>query len=136
MLTGRAAGGSLLRVIAAQRLFPLALLVTSLGFLIYWGLRGRQWPLWDFLCSASGWRCFIRSPSLCPWELRAHEPTPRARAALAGCLGILVTPALLGGLADKVGLSLAHLIVPGLVVVALICFVTAQALQRRRMLTA
>jgi fucose permease len=51
--------------------------------------------------------------------------TASARAALAGALGILVTPALLGGVADKVGLRLAHLIVPGLVLVALFCFVIA-----------
>jgi hypothetical protein len=41
MLTGRTAGSSL-RVIAAQRLFPLAPLVTCLGFLTYWGLRDHQ----------------------------------------------------------------------------------------------
>ncbi len=41
MLVGRTAGSSLLRLIAAERLFPLALVVTLLGFLIYWGLH---WP--------------------------------------------------------------------------------------------
>jgi hypothetical protein len=35
---------------------------------------------------------------------------------------------LLGGFADKVGLHLAHLIVPGLVVGALICFIVGQVL--------
>ncbi len=48
-----------------------------------------------------------------------------------GSLAILICPALLGGFADKIGLHLAHLIVPGLVAVALICFVVGQALQRQ-----
>ena len=47
----------------------------------------------------------------------ARSDTAIARAALAGSLALLVTPAFLGDFADKVGLHLAHLIVPGLVVV-------------------
>jgi hypothetical protein len=43
---------------------------------------------------------------------------------------LLVTPALLGSFADKVGLHLAHLMVPGLVLSALIWFVIAQVLER------
>ena len=137
MLTGRAAGGSLLRVIAAQRLFPLALLVTSLGFLIYWGLpRPPVAIVGLFVLGLGVALLYPLTLALAMGAAGTRADTASARAALAGTLGILVTPALLGGLADKVGLSLAHLIVPGLVVVALICFVTAQALQRRRMLTA
>jgi hypothetical protein len=37
---------------------------------------------------------------------------------------------LLGALADEVGLHRAHLMVPGLVALALICFAVAQALER------
>jgi fucose permease len=137
MLTGRAAGGSLLRVIAAQRLFPLALLVTSLGFLIYWGLpRPPVAIVGLFVLGLGVALLYPLTLALAMEAAGTRADTASARAALAGTLGILVTPALLGGLADKVGLSLAHLIVPGLVVVALICFVTAQALQRSRMLTA
>ena len=137
MLTGRAAGGSLLRVIAAQRLFPLGLLVTSLGFLIYWGLpRPPVAIVGLFVLGLGVALLYPLTLALAMGAAGTRADTASARAALAGTLGILVTPALLGGLADKVGLSLAHLIVPGLVVVALICFVTAQALQRRRMLTA
>jgi len=60
-----------------------------------------------------------------------QSDTASARAALAGSLAILICPALLGGFADKIGLHLAHLIVPGLVAVALICFVVGQTLQRQ-----
>jgi MFS transporter, DHA1 family, inner membrane transport protein len=132
MLTGRTAAGSLLRIIAAQRLFPLALLVTCLGFLIYWGVPRPPAAIVGLFVLGLG------VALLCPLTLGlamgaagSRADTASARAALAGSLGILVTPALLGSLADKVGLSLAHLIVHGLAVVAVICFVTAQALQRR-----
>ena len=50
---------------------------------------------------------------------------------LAVGLSILSMPALLGGLADDVGLGMAHLMVPGLVTVALACLGLAKALQRR-----
>ena len=97
MLTGRTAASSLLRVIAAQRLFPLALLVTCLGFLIYWGLPRPSMALVGLFVSASGWRYFIRSPSVWPWGAAGtRADTASARANLAGSLGILVTPALLG----------------------------------------
>jgi hypothetical protein len=42
-------------------------------------------------------------------------------------------PALLGGLADEVGLGPAHLMVPGLVTVALACLGIARLLQRRNL---
>ena len=132
MLTGRTAGGSLLRVIAAQRLFPLALLVTCLGFLIYWGLpRPPAAIVGLFVLGLGVALLYPLTIGLAMGAAGTRADTASARAALAGTLGILVTPALLGGLADKVGLHLALLIVPGLVVVALICFVTAQALQRQ-----
>ena len=132
MLTGRTAGGSLLRVIAAQRLFPLALLVTCLGFLIYWGLpRPPAAIVGLFVLGLGVALLYPLTLGLAMGAAGTRADTASARASLAGALGILVTPAVLGGLADKVGLRLAHLIVPGLVVVALICFVIAQALQRQ-----
>jgi fucose permease len=132
MLTGRTAAGGLLRVIAVQRLFPLALLVTSLGFLIYWGLPRPPMAIMGLFVLGLGVALlYPLALGLAMEAAGTRTDTASARAALAGSLGILVTPALLGGLADKVGLSLAHLIVPGLAVVALICFLTAQALRRR-----
>jgi hypothetical protein len=50
---------------------------------------------------------------------------------LAVGLSILSVPALLGGLADEVGLGPAHLMVPGLVTVALVCLAIAKLLQRK-----
>ncbi|MGA7881939.1 MAG: MFS transporter [Terrimicrobiaceae bacterium] len=132
MLTGRTAASSLLRVIAAQRLVPLALLVTCLGFLIYWALPRPSMALVGLFVLGLGVALlYPLTLGLAMGAAGTRADTASARASLAGALGILVTPAVLGGLADKVGLRLAHLIVPGLVVVALICFVIAQALQRQ-----
>ena len=77
--------------------FPLALLYILLASSSIGGSRGHQWPLWGFLCPVSGW------PLLYPLTLAlamgaagTRADTASARAALAGTLGILVTPALLG----------------------------------------
>jgi fucose permease len=56
--------------------------------------------------------------------------TASARFMLAAGLAIASMPVLLGALADEVGLHMAHLMVPALVALALICFVVAQALER------
>jgi fucose permease len=135
MLAGRAAGGGLLRHITAERLFPLALLVTFLGFLMYWGLDRPPGAIVGLFVLGLGIALlYPLTISFAIGAAGARSDTASARAALAGSLALLVTPALLGGFADKVGLHLAHLIVPGLVVVALICFVVGQALQGQAML--
>ena len=116
----------------ASALFPLCLLVTCLGFLIYWGLPLPPAAIVGLFVLGLGVALlYPLTLGLAMGAAGTRADTASARAALAGSFGILVTPALLGRLADKVGLHLAHLIVPGLVVVALICFVTAQALQRQ-----
>jgi fucose permease len=132
MLVGRTAGSGLLRRIAAERLFPLALLVTFLGFVIYWGLHRPPVAIVGLFVLGLG--IALLYPLTLSFAIGASGvrsgDTASARAALAGSLAILVTPALLGSFADKVGLHVAHLIVPGLVVVALICFVVGRALHR------
>jgi hypothetical protein len=61
----------------------------------------------------------------------ARSDTASARVLLAEGLAILSVPALLGGLADEVGLRLAHLMLPGLAAAALLCLAVAGALRRR-----
>jgi hypothetical protein len=62
------------------------------------------------------------------WEIGLNA-MPSSPPSMVG-KALLVTPALLGSFADKVGLHLAHLMVPGLVLSALIWFVIAQVLER------
>ncbi len=75
--------------------------------------------------------------------IRAHQKAAgakgdaaSARVMLAMGLAVLLTPALLGGLADEVGLRLAHLMLPGLTVTAFLCLAVAGALQRRTLTSA
>lgn len=132
MLVGRTAGSGLLRLIAPERLFPLAVVVTLLGFFIYWELH---WPpaaiAGLFLLGLGVALLYPLTLGFAMGAAGTRGDTASARAAVAGNLAILVTPALLGSFADEVGLHLAHLMVPGLVLGALICFVIAQILQRR-----
>lgn len=132
MLMGRVAASRILRLVAPQRLFPAALLVTVLGFLVYWG-TGHP------LAVVAG--LFVLGLGVAPLyplalgfaigAAGAHGGTASARVTLAVGLAILLTPALLGGLADEVGLRLAYLILPGLAATSLLCFAVARALQRQ-----
>jgi fucose permease len=132
MLLGRTAGSGLLRLIAPERLFPLAVVVTMLGFFIYWEVH---WPpaaiAGLFLLGLGVALLYPLALGFAMGAAGTRGDTASARAAVAGNFAILVTPALLGSFADKVGLHLAHLMVPGLVLGALIFFVIAQVLQRR-----
>jgi MFS transporter, DHA1 family, inner membrane transport protein len=132
MLVGRTAGSGLLQLIAAERLFPLAIVVTLLGFLMYWGLHRPPAAIVGlFLLGLGVALLYPLTLGFAMGAAGARGNTASARAAVAGNLALLVTPGLLGAFADKVGLHLAHLMVPGLVLIALICFVVAQILQRR-----
>ena len=132
ILTGRLAASVLVRRFVALQLFLAALLVTILGFLVYWGVG---WPV----VAVVG--LFVLGLGIAPlypltigFAIEAVGPQgapASARFMLAVGLSILSMPALLGGLADEVGLGSAHLMVPGLVTIALVCLGIAKLLQRR-----
>ena len=132
MLLGRVGASRIVRRVAPRRLLLAALLVTVLGFLLYWG--GGQ-PL------AVVVGLFVLGLGVAPLyplglgfaigAAGAHSGTASARVMLAVGLAVLITPAVLGGLADEVGLRLAYLVLPALVVAALACLAAGQALQQR-----
>ncbi|MGH6943348.1 MAG: MFS transporter [Geminicoccaceae bacterium] len=132
MLVGRTAGSGLVRFIAAPRLFLVALLTTLMGFLIYWGV-GRPW-----IAIAGLFVLGLGVALLYPLTIGFAIGTAGARGDLASArfmlaigLAILATPALLGVLADEVGLRAAHLMLPVLLAAALGFFIVAQVLERR-----
>lgn len=132
MLIGRLGASRIVRLAAPRRLFLAALLVTVLGFLVYWGIGQPLMVIVGLFVLGLG------VAPLYPLALGfaidaagAHAGTASARVMLAVGLAILLTPSLLGGLADEVGLRLAHLVVPGLAVAAVVCLAAARALQRR-----
>jgi MFS transporter, DHA1 family, inner membrane transport protein len=131
MLLGRTAGAGIVRYVRPQHLFAMALLVTALGFVLYWG-AGRP-ALAIAGLGVLGLGVALLYPLTLGFAIGAageRGDTASARFMLAAGLAIASMPVLLGALADEVGLHRAHLMVPGLVALALICFVVAQALER------
>jgi fucose permease len=132
MLIGRVGLSRLLRRVAAPHAFVAALAITLLGFLVYWG-TGQP------LAVVAG--LFVLGLGIAPLyplslgfalsTASTQSDTASARVLLAEGLAILSIPALLGILADEVGLGQAHLILPGLTVTAFLCLAVARVLQRR-----
>lgn len=132
MLVGRVGASRIVRLVAPSRLFLAALLVTVLGFLVYWGLGQPLAVIFGLFVLGLGVApLYPLALGFAIGAAGADSGTASARVMLAVGLAILLTPALLGGLADQFGLRLAHLIVLALVAAALVCLATARALQRR-----
>ena len=133
MLVGRTAGAGVVRYAKPQHLFSIALLVTALGFLLYWGAGRPALAICGLFVLGVG--VALLYPLTLGFAIGAageRGDIASARFMLAAGLAIASMPVLLGALADEVGLRQAHLMVPGLVALALICFLVAQALERRR----
>jgi MFS transporter, DHA1 family, inner membrane transport protein len=134
MLVGRTAGSGVVRYARPQHLFSIALLVTALGFLLYWGAGRPALAIAGLFVLGLG--VALLYPLTLGFAIGAageRGDTASARFMLAAGLAIASVPVLLGALADEVGLHMAHLMVPALVALALVCFLVAQALERRRM---
>ena len=132
MLVGRTAGSGVVRYVRAQHLFALALLVTALGFMLYWSAGTPTLAIVGL--GVLGLGVALLYPLTLGFAIGAageRGDTASARFMLAAGLAIASMPVLLGALADEVGLHRAHLMVPALVAIALICFLVAQALERR-----
>jgi MFS transporter, DHA1 family, inner membrane transport protein len=133
MLVGRIAGSGVVRYARPQHLFGVALVVTTLGFLLYWGASRPALAIAGLFVLGLG--VALLYPLTLGFAIGAagdRGDTASARFMLAAGLAIASMPVVLGALADEVGLHMAHLLVPALVALALICFVVAQALERRR----
>jgi fucose permease len=133
MLVGRTAGSGVVRYARPQHLLSSALLVTVLGFLLYWGAERPALAIAGLFVLGLGVALlYPLTLGLAIGAAGERGDTASARFMLAAGLAIASMPVLLGALADEVGLRSAHLMVPGLVAIALICFLVAQALERRR----
>ena len=137
MLLGRAGTSRLVRLVATPHLFLGALLLAVLGFLVYWGAaRPLATIAGLFVLGLGVAPLFPLALGFAVGAAGAQGDTASARVMLAVGLAILLTPAFLGGLADAFGLRLAHLMLPGLVAVALLCLAIARLLQRRTVVPA
>ncbi len=132
MLVGRTIGSALVRVVAAPILYVAALVVTFAGFLVYWALTGAIAAIAGLAILGLGIAQFYPlSASFAVHAAGAAGDKASSRLMTAVGLALISTPAIMGALADDVGLRLAHLALPGLIAAAAICFVAAMALQRR-----
>jgi fucose permease len=133
MLIGRTVGSGLVRQLAPQHLLPLALAVTVAGFMLYWGSSQAVLALAGLFVLGLG--VALLYPLTLGFAIGVageRGDAASARFMLAVGLAIVSMPILLGALADEVGLHRAHLMVPALAALALLCFVVAQMLERRR----
>jgi predicted MFS family arabinose efflux permease len=132
MLVGRIGTGRLLRRTPAPHIFIAALAITLVGFLAYWGM-GQPVAIVAglFVLGLGVAPLYPLALGFAVGAARARRDAASARVLVAEGLAILFIPALLGGLADEVGLRTAHLMLPALTLTALLCLATAAALQRR-----
>jgi MFS family permease len=137
MLAGRLAGSALVGRIRPAKLYAASLVVTILGFALYWG-GGSPWIAVPWIAvlglAVIGLGVALLYPLTLGLALEAAGPRGAAastRFMFAVGLAILTAPFLLGAVADRVGLADAHLVIPALAVAALLGLAAAQRLEKR-----
>jgi predicted MFS family arabinose efflux permease len=119
MFLGRIVGGRLVLRRSVDVLLQFAIALAGLGFLGFW--LSELWPIAVVSLFACGVGISLFYPLGIARALAASEGKPdvaSARAGLGAALAVGVGPFGLGALADGVGLHLAFLVVPALLVVA------------------
>lgn len=130
MFVGRVLGSFLARIIAVERLLVAQLGVTLLGFLIYWNFEEPPMAIAGLFILGLGVSIlFPLTVGLAMGAAISQSNAASARATIAFGVALLVTPPLLGSLADQVGLRTAHWLVPVLIGGALCAFLIGRALQ-------
>ena len=130
MFVGRVAGSFLARTIAVERLLVAQLAITLAGFLIYWYFQVPTIAIAGLFILGLGVSIlFPLTVGLAIGAAASQSDAASARATIAFGVALLVTPPLLGGLADEVGLKAAHLLVLMLIAGALGAFVIGRGLK-------
>jgi fucose permease len=132
VLAGRIALRALLHRFAPQAILLAAFATGIVGFLLYWG-AATPWAavpgiVMLGLCVAPQYPLTM---ALALGAAAGNNDAAAQRLTLAFGLAVLLAPAVLGVLADVVGLRLAHLTLPLLVAAALTAFLSGQALSRQ-----
>lgn len=132
VLAGRIALRVLVQRLVPRTIFFAAFAVGAVGFLLYWGV-GQPWAaivgiVMLGLCVGPQYPLTM---ALGLGAAKGASDAASARFTLAFGLAVLIAPAALGALADIVGLRMAHLTLPALILSALASFVAAGVLARR-----
>jgi fucose permease len=132
VLAGRLLAVGIVTRIGARQLFLAGLFVGFLGFVVYWTSNQPAAVISGIF--ALGLGVAPLRPLMLAFAIGAAGENNDAASAwfvTADGLAILLAPPLLGLLADEVGLRLAHLMLPTLMVATIVCFTFAEFIQRR-----
>jgi predicted MFS family arabinose efflux permease len=134
MLAGRIGGSAMVGRLATPVLYAGALLVTLAGFALYW-LGAAPWIAVGGL-AVIGLGTALLYPLSLGMALEAAGPRRAAQASarvmLAVGIAILTAPLALGAVADRIGLAMAHLVIPGLAMAALLVLLAERKLEQRQ----
>ena len=123
MLIGRTVGIGLVRAFDARIIFLRAALTTCVGFAAYWGSGMPAVSLMGLFAVGLGISpLFPLALSFAMGSVGAAADRASARVILAPGLAILLSPPLLGAIADNFGLGLAQLTTPVFMVLAVLAF--------------
>jgi fucose permease len=133
MLIGRTVGVRLFRMFSLPNLFFGAVTTTLIGFVAYWGSSEPIVAIPGLFVVGLGIAMLF--PLILSFAMAAAGPASD-RAATRTMVGpgvaLLLTPPLLGAIADQAGLRTAQLMIPVFVFLAFVAFITARAFERAR----
>ena len=131
MLIGRTVGIGLVRAFDGRRIFLGVAATTLVGFAAYWGTGYVPVVLAGLFVVGLGISLFFPLTLSFAMESTGNAPDRAAtRTMLAPGLAILLSPPLLGAIADNLGLRLAQFATPVFVVLAVVAFLVAERLRR------
>jgi fucose permease len=132
MLIGRSVGIGLVRAFDGRMIFLGVAATTLVGFAAYWGTGAPSIVLAGLFVVGLGISLLFPLTLGFAMESAGNAPDRAAtRTMLAPGLAILLSPPLLGAIADNLGLRLAQFATPVFVVLAVIAFLVAERLRRR-----
>lgn len=132
MLAGRLAGVRLFRLIPTRRLFRIAVATTLVGFIAYSEAPSPAGSIAGLFVVGLG--IALLFPLALSFAIdAAGEAADRAgaRTMLAPGIAILLSPPLLGAIADDAGLRIAQLMTPVFMILALLAFFAGETARRR-----
>lgn len=133
MLIGRLVGTGLFHVFATRRLFLAAVATTLAGFAAYWGTTVPAVSIGGLFVVGLGIALlFPLALSFAIGAATNAADRASARVMLAPGLAILISPPLLGAVADDAGLRIAQLMTPAFMILALIAFLVGEVFVRHR----
>jgi fucose permease len=132
MLAGRAASVRLVRTFSLRNLFFGAITMGLVGFVAYWAQGGAIIAVAGlFVIGLGVAMLFPLTLGFAMTEAGAAGARASARLIIAPGIAVLLTPPLLGAIADHAGLWLSQLTIPAFLVLAVAAFLTGEMLTRR-----